>query len=112
MQTAAEILAEAVEIMYDPDLHGKYVVYTPAGGEVAGISAVFIPGKSPVEVHSQRAVQASGTLRVKKADVPVWSRKDTVAIDGVTWHVNEKEGENSVEWWLGIGRDSRPTFRR
>lgn len=89
---------------------GVPVDYSADGAASVSIVAVFRSGENLDDAKWQTSVQASGTLRVLKTDVPAWTIQDVVTIDGVAWTVVRQISETPGDRLLEIRSDLRPQF--
>jgi hypothetical protein len=89
---------------------GESITYTPVGGAPVSCTGIITPGEDLDDAQWKTALQASSELRVLKADVPIWTYRDAVEVDGVTWEVVKELAETPGYWVLEIRHDVRPTF--
>jgi len=63
---------------------------------------------NPDADHRTGSVMARATLHVRRADVPAWAYRDTVAVGGLTWSVLSLAGADTHTWTLNLIRNERP----
>lgn len=106
---ANEIFQRAVDDIFD---HlGIDVVYTPNGGDPAEIKANVEYGENLEASGRMIGARASAVLEVKASDVPQPGYKDTVLINGETWHVLRRISGDGFTWKLEIEGDVRVSFK-